>query len=157
MKRHRRAHLAMLAGWLFADLFLVLLIVGLSMMPAKKADPATPPSTTSEPGTHPPGLDPRLLEFEVALSPVDFRAGAQDAFVQLVNTELGRLNPDNRLVGFVLVFASDDSRHIDRAMATAAQAVDVLRARSPVFASAPGLGYWNGPHNNFALKVFLLN
>ncbi len=155
-----RSRLTMLAGWLFADLFLVLLIAGLAALPAKTSanpgKPATHPSP-SPTTTHSPGLNPHRLDFSVNLSPNVFRAGARDQLLNEVNAELNRLDPSHRLVGFVLVFASDDQNDVGRAIRTATQALNLLRGRSPDFASAQGLGYWNGANNDFEFKVFLLN
>lgn len=152
----------MLAGWLFADLFLVLLVAGLAALPAKSADkpppPPPPPSaTTSPPASHPIGLDPRHLDFSIAITPTAYRAGGQDELLREVNAQLDQMDPTHRPVGFVIVFASDDQGHIQRANDTAAQVFDLLHAHSPVFASSTGFGYWNGNHNNFEFKVFLLN
>lgn len=154
----------MLAGWLFADLFLLLLIAALATLPAKSSvgtsTPSPTPSVTSTPPPAPArqlGLDPDRKDFAIALSPNAFRNGAQDELLRQVNAEMERRNPTRRLVGFVLVFASDDKNHIARAEETANAVYETLRARSPGFASATGLGYWGGDHDNFELKVFLLN
>jgi hypothetical protein len=74
-----------------------------------------------------------------------------------VNAKLSRLDPAHRPVGFVLVFASDNQSHVARAQNTATQALKLLERRSPAFASATGLGYWNGSGNSFKFRVFLLN
>jgi len=145
----------MLAGWLFADLFLVLLVVGLAVLPARPAvHPPPPPPPVHH---HKQGLSPRRLNFSVTLSPDQFRAGARSLFVKEVNAQLDRLDPSHRLVGFVLVFASDSQANVARADQTATQALHLLQRRSRVFASAQGLGYWNGANNDFSFKVFLLN
>jgi len=157
-----RSRLTMLAGWLFADLFLVLLIAGLAALPAKTSvkpvKPGVTPSPTPSPSaTHSLGLDPRYLAFSISLSPDAFRAGTRNQLVQEVNTELGRLNQGHRRVGFVLVFASDDANDAGRAVTTATDAYNLLHSQSPDFAAAAGLGYWGGGGNNFQFKVFLLN
>lgn len=128
-----RSRLTMLAGWLFADLFLVLLIAGLAALPAKtSANPVKPPGSPSPApspsATHSLGLDPHYLAFSISLSPDAFRAGARDQLVQDVNSELSRLNPDHRPVGFVLVFASDDPNDAGRAVRTATDAVTFCTA-----------------------------
>ena len=159
----RRSHLPMLAGWLFADLFLLLLLTALPATPVRK-DPTANPSASgaARPNpkptpTHAPGLDRKYLSFTVNLSPDRYRAGARAEMLQKVAAELKKQNPKGRKVGFVLVFASDDQGHVQRANDTGADVVKLLQARSPLFAGAPGLGYWNGPHNNFEFKVFLMN
>jgi hypothetical protein len=162
-----RSRMTMLAGWLFADLFLVLLIVGLAALPAKSSieccepPPTTSPSTTPPPSSSPQrprqGLDPNHIDFTIEFSPADFRNGARDELVTLVTAELDRRNPTRRSVGFVLVFASDDRNNVARAEVTATDVLNLLHDRSPIFVSSTGFGYWNGNHNNFEFKVFLLN
>lgn len=112
------------------------------------------PSPTA---THEPGLDPTHLDFTINISPDDFRRGARDRLLNAVNAELDRLDPANRPVGFVLVFASDSKSNISRAVSTATDVVDLLHAQAPDFTAATGFGYWNGDLNNFEFKVFLLN
>jgi hypothetical protein len=157
-----RSRLTMLAGWLFADLFLVLLIAGLAALPARtSANPVKPPGSPSPApspsATHSPGLDPRYLDFSISLSPDAFRTGTHDQLVQDVNRELSHLDPAHRPVGFVLVFASDDPNDAGRAVRTATDAFNLLHNQSPDFAEAAGLGYWGGGGNDFVFKVFLLN
>jgi hypothetical protein len=155
---HNRSRLTMLAGWLFADLFLVLLIAGLALVPGRSPAPHARPSATPTPKpTHRLGLDPHYLDFSINLSPDAFRSGARDQLLNDVNSTLNRLDPSHRLVGFVLVFASDDQNDVARAISTATQALRLLHRRSLDFASSTGLGYWNGNNNDFEFKVFLLN
>lgn len=163
----RRADLPMLAGWLFADLFLLLLLAGLAVTPGAADDEQPPVSPSASASVKPPvrpstparapGLDPDYVEFDVNVSPDRFRAGATAEVVRQVNAELKKKNPKNRRVGFVLVFASDDREHIQRANDTAADVVTLLQAKARLFAGAPGLGYWNGDNDNFEFKVFLMN
>ena len=157
-----RSRLTMLAGWLFADLFLVLLVAGLAALPtktsAKPVRPSASPSPTPSP-THSLGLDPHYLHFSIRLSPGAFRAsaGARNQLVNEVNSALGRLDPAGRFIGFALVFASDDPNDAGRAVRTATDAFNLLHSRIPDFAAATGLGYWNGANDDFEFKVFLLN
>jgi hypothetical protein len=156
---HNRSRLTMLAGWLFADLFLVLLIIGLAALPGRPAVHSrgtSSPTPTPSP-THSLGLDPHYLKFSITLTPDAFRAGSGGQLVNEVNSAMRRLDPTGRLVGFVLVFASDVQANASRAVATATNAFKLLHARSAAFASSTGLGYWNGEHNDFEFKVFLLN
>ncbi|WP_132123844.1 hypothetical protein [Actinocrispum wychmicini] len=155
--------MTMLAGWLFADLFLILLVAGLTTLPAKSSgEPATRKPTPTAPPTppppaHPVGLDPNHIDLTVAMSPNTYRAGGADALLAQVNAQLDQKDPTHRAVGFVLVFASDDQAHVQRANDTAEDVFQLLHTRSKVFAAASGFGYWNGNHNNFEFKIFLLN
>jgi hypothetical protein len=157
-----------MAGWLFADLFLLLLVTALAVLPAKGSTtdppPSAPPSVTappsappSSPAAHPAGLDPKFLAFTIDVSPSALRAGggSLDQFVALVEAKVQSLDPQGRKVGFVLVFATDTDPN--RGVATGEKGLDLLRQRSDVFKSAVGFGYWGGQGNNFELKVFLLN
>lgn len=153
----------MLAGWLFADLFLVLLIAGLAALPAKESNAVTRPRPTPSPTTtttpaHVQGLDPHHLDFTIAITPDAYRGGGGPELVHEVNARLAALDPTHRPVGFVLVFASDDQGHISRAVATATRVVSLLHGQSSTFAPSTGLGYWGGnASNDFQFKVFLLN
>ncbi len=152
----------MLAGWLFADLFLLLLVAGLAALPARGTpDPEASGSASGFPSppptpTRPPGLDPDYLTFTLSVSPDAYRAGAEARLVRQATAKLNAKNPERRKVGFVLVFAADDRNNAGRAQDTANDVVDSLR-RSPAFAGSAGLGYWNGKNGDFELKVFLLN
>ena len=154
-----RSRLTMLAGWLFADLFLVLLVAGLAALPARTAaKPTVSASPTPTPtATHRPGLNPHHLDFTISLSPDQYRAGAGNQLLSEVNSRLASMDPSHRLVGFVLVFASDDQNDAARADKTATNAYNLLHQRSPYFSVSTGLGYWNGDNNDFEFKVFLLN
>ena len=157
-----RSRLTMLAGWLFADLFLVLLVAGLAALPARTSAKPSKPTTSASPTptptpTHSLGLDPHHLDFTISLSPDAFRAGAGNQLLNDVNAELASMDPSHRLVGFVLVFASDDQNDTGRAIKTATDAFNLLHSRSPYFTASTGLGYWNGDSNDFEFKVFLLN
>lgn len=168
MRRRRETSRAlMLAGWLFADLFLVLVIVGLAALPAKPVapKPTTPSSSPapspspSPPRPHPTGLNPHHIDFTINLSPDTFRAGAGRQLVQKVNTQLVKRGYAHRRVGFVLVFAAGDTSEIELSDQTATKAYRLLRSASPLFSNAAGLGYWTGLSSGkvFQFKVFLLN
>jgi hypothetical protein len=161
--------LTLLAGWLFADLFLVLLLMSLAGLstrarphsspskgPVPLASPSASPTPTPTP-SHVQGLSRDHLDFAITLSPVNFRRGDTAQLVDEVNNQLAALEPSHRLVGFVIVFASDDINHTLRAEQTATQALQLLQSASPQFADATGLGYWNGKHNDFEFKIFFLN
>lgn len=159
MTEPRRARATILAGWLFADLFLVLLIAALSGLPTRSApvSPTPPPTVSPTAPARPAGLDPTRLDFGIPLSPDDFRAGARDELVNQVNAELANRSFDNRRIGFVIILARDDRDHAQRAVDTATDALGLLQERSPAFVAAQGLGYWNGNDGNFEFKIFFLD
>ena len=162
-----QSRMTAMAGWLFADLFLVLLIAGLAAIPAttgaaksvKKPPPigGSPTPTPTPTVTHALGLDPRLIDFTIDLSPATFRDGGEDQLLNDVNAKLSQLDPGQRMVGFVLVFATDDLADVNRATQTATQAFRLLSQRSRLFSVAQGLGYWGGQGDDFEFKIFLLD
>lgn len=160
-----RSRLTMLAGWLFADLFLLLLVAGLAALPAKTSvkpvkpnnSPTSTPTPTPTP-THHQGLDPNYQTFDISLSPDAYRAGSHSQLVSEVNAQLNRLGLTHSKIGFVLVFATDnDPNQAERAIITATDAYNQLHRQSPEFADAAGLGYWGGAGSDFQFKIFLLN
>jgi hypothetical protein len=168
-----RARLTMLAGWLFADLFLVLLITGLAALPAKpqtgNGKPGRPsPGKTVHPtpsrtATHNQGLNRTPIIFTIPLSADNFQ-GQQATLVLEVDSKLRQYDPGNRLVGFADVEAYEGSpNNAGFATSTATSALTLLQRRSPLFAQAVGIGAWNGaPVVNgttygFFFRIFLLN
>jgi hypothetical protein len=156
---HGRVRLTMLAGWLFADLFLVLLIAGLATLPAKPSGSDQSPSPSPSPApskTHEVGLDPAHIDFNVDVSPSSFRGGSHKPLLDKVNSELRRRDPSGRQVGFVLVFASGPQGDAGTAVQTATKAFKLLKSQSRLFANSTGLGYWSGDGDHFEFKIFLL-
>lgn len=162
----RHTRLTMMAGWLFADLFLVLLIAGLGAIPANTAashkQPGKPtPTPTASPTptapVHNVGLDPHHIDFTINLSPASFRAGAGNRLLDEVNAKLAQLDASGRMVGFVLVFATGDLQEVGLATQTATRVYRLLHSHSHLFGLAQGLGYWGGSGSDFQFKVFLLN
>jgi hypothetical protein len=171
-----RSRLTTMAGWLFADLFLVLLIAGLAAIPATTANsanggrrptptpsPTISSSTTPRPSHTPApaptaGLDPKYLDFQIPLTPDQFRAGDQQDLLKDVTAKLNAGDPGHLQVGFVLVFAygADDPADINQATTTATQALHLLQSKQPQFGAAQGLGYWGAPGDDFEFKIFLL-
>jgi hypothetical protein len=150
--------LPLLAGWLFADLFLVLFLVGLASIPPK---PHTrrPHPTPSPTHTAPRVLDRTPISFHLNVQPADFQnPGTRHAAATQLLVALGRkirnLHLQGRQAGFVLVFASGPSTAIGQAVATADSVVRIVRTRSSEFSEASGLGYWNGAGNYFKFVVF---
>ena len=108
-----------LAGWLFADVLLVLLLAALASLPAASAEPSdsssgrpspTLPSASPEP-SKPPVLD---LEEHTLVIPVDYNgllsggdgARAARALVDRFNQELRRQRLNHRTAGLVLAFGT---------------------------------------------------
>jgi hypothetical protein len=157
MGRPPRNRLAMLGGWIFADLFLLLLLVGLAGLPAAGPVSPTPgPTATSSAGEREGGLEEEPVSFNVEVTPAEFRAGGsgRERLAEGVKDRLEKLGYQDRTPGFVLVFASGPEPGPAKATATAA--FDMLHGEGRSFAPASGLGYWSGNGDHFEFKVFFL-
>lgn len=153
--------LPLLAGWLFADLFLVLFLVGLASISPK---PHTHKPHPTPPPTHiaPRVLDRRPVSFHLDVPPAEFQGqGTQHAataqLLAALNRKMGQLHLRGRQAGFVLVFASGPESAIGQAVATADSVARIVRARNSEFSEASGLGYWNGAGDYFKFVVFFFS
>jgi len=159
--RHARDRLVLLAGWIFADLFLVLLLVGLAELPsATSATPTaspTPQASTAPPTKEPErGLEEKPVDFDIEVRPADFRTsrGSRRELVAKVRAKLAALGHADRVPGFVLVFASGSEP--GQATRTASAAYRLLHRAGGPFEHASGVGYWSGKGDHFEFKVFFL-
>ncbi|GAA2372940.1 hypothetical protein [Nonomuraea africana] len=160
MRRADRMRTALLAGWLFADLFLVLVLVGLASLPVTTEDAA--PTSTPEPTVtaEPPERD-RLeklpVGFAVEIPPARFRdagrrAAATRELLRRIDAELKARDLTGRRAGFVLAFASGPEP--GAAQRTAEVVYQDLRRRHKVFRDSSGLGYWTGAGDHLEFKIF---
>jgi hypothetical protein len=171
----------MLAGWLFADLFLLLLITGLAVLPAKpKTARSSPALTTSSPhpstspgtptvspspsatATHRRGLNAPVV-LTVKLSAENYQAN-KDLFLAEVKDAMKAADPRDATVGFAEVEAYEPTPdQAGFATDTAKDALSLLQRKSPLFAVAQGIGGWdgastvNGKQYGFMIRIFLLN
>lgn len=156
----------LLAGWLFADLFLVLFIVGLESTPgagaASSSASATATTTTTTPTTTTTVaervLDRTPVKFEVEADLDRLGAEGPDGPVaagvlDAVSREVAARGP-GRAVGFVLIFAAGPQDGIAQAQDRARTVLGVLQSRQPAFADASGEGYWRGGANVLEFDVF---
>jgi hypothetical protein len=163
----------LLAGWLFADLCLVIFVVSLASAPSTHTaamHSATHPTNSSPTPTPTPTLtrspQPRTLErtpadFYINVAPADFNPGAvnEQAAAELlkdINREVAGQHMQGHQAGFVLVFASGPSYGIGQAIASANTVIKLIRSRDPaVFGQVTGEGLWNGQGNNtFHFQIF---
>jgi hypothetical protein len=168
----------MLAGWLFADLFLVLFIVVFSSQPTvatpkpKAPVPARPsphpsgqpsPKASAKPKPSRSGLEPAPVSVDVAVSPsaVDNPATRPQATAQLLaslNTQLAARHLLGRRAGFILVFAGSvtgASDPIDEAVHVGTLVITNLREQdAATFAAASGEGLWGGANDLFHFQIF---
>jgi hypothetical protein len=171
----------MLAGWLFADLFLVLFIVVFSSQPTVATPkPKAAVSPAARPSPHPSGrpspkasakpkppprtgLEPAPVSIDVAVSPsaVDNPATRPQATAQLLtslNTQLAARHLLGRRAGFVLVFAGSvtgASDPIDEAVHVGTMVITDLRKQdAATFGTASGEGLWGGANDLFHFQIF---
>lgn len=131
-----------LAGWLFADLFLVLFIIALGMLPVARGNDAKPkpePSPTESektPQRGPGGIDPRYRSITVKLgsgatgrAPTATGLTAKDAqkVRDAVRAEMKR-TADGRRIGMVISWGLGPQAQLDPATALADDVNRALRA-----------------------------
>jgi hypothetical protein len=163
----------MLAGWLFADLILVLFIAAFTSLPAPPAPSGAAPTSSPTHGLTPspkPSAHatarPRVLEeqpqtFSVGdVSPADVSSSDPATSAAAVGKLLGELRNElaarkvqGRQAGFVIVLAYGPIDGIGQAISTANSVVGILKKQESQFSGAAGLGYWSGSAG-FEFKIF---
>ena len=169
----------MLAGWLFADLFLVLFIVAFSSQPAVPVRVPTPtPSATHSaspspsptlspppsPTPSPVGLDQNPYNPTIDVSPgaVDNPATRAAAVKQLItdlNSWLSQHHLLGRTAGFVIIFATSVTGAADpvnEAYSVANSVLPDLRKQdAAMFGRTSGEGLWGGSSgDDFHFQIF---
>jgi len=168
----------LLAGWLFADLFLVLFIVVFSSQPTvatpkPSAAPAKTPGSPSDrasPGHSPTpkrssriGLEPAPVNIDVSVPPADIdnpatRSKAAARLLASLNKQLAARHLDGLRAGFVLVFAGSvtgASDPIDEAVHVGTMVIPILRKQdAAIFGTASGEGLWGGADGLFHFQIF---
>lgn len=143
----------MLAGWLFADLFLVLFIVALSAQPSVSLAAHAKQEQRSVPVAAKPmqrGLERAPADFWIYVNPVGLSSQATQAqtassLVQEFNHELASLHLHRRQAGFVLVFATGEVGAINDALQEANIALQIIqRHDAATFGHSSGEGLWGG-------------
>jgi hypothetical protein len=171
----------MLAGWLFADLFLVLFIVafasqptvpvtaGKSKVPAP-AHSATPVKATRSPAPVPSqsptpvGVEQNPQNIAVQVSPLDVdnpatRVAAIAKLLAGLDKQLASLHLTGGTAGFIVIFATsvtDNPDPVDEAIKVANSVLPVLKEQdTAVFGRASGEGFWGGSNGNyFHFQIF---
>jgi hypothetical protein len=172
----------MLAGWLFADLFLVLFIVAFASQPtvpvtagkskvSAPTHPATPPVKATRSPAPVPSLSPAPVGVEqnpqniaVQVSPLDIdnpatRAAAIAKLLAGLDKQLASLHLTGGTAGFVVIFATsvtDNPDPIDEAVKVANSVLPVLKKQdTAVFGRSSGEGFWGGSNGNyFHFQIF---
>jgi hypothetical protein len=149
-----RLRMPMLAGWLFADLFLMLFVVGLASLPPKR--PVPRPTPTVSP-VAPQVLESKPVRLSIDVAPSDVRGGQRgiDALIRGLNDQLEQRRLTSRRAGFVLVFAYGPQSGIAQAQDTAQYVIGLVRKQDSTFADASGEGYWTGRGgDDFEFEIF---
>jgi hypothetical protein len=164
MAPRRRSHeprFPMLVGWLFADLFLMLFVVGIASLPPA---PRTVPHPLRSPSPAPQPPKPRVLErhpvsFAIPVSPSAVQDPATHSHaIALILRDIRWKLAARRLLGrhawFVLIFASGPVTAISQAQSTARLVLRTVRNRDAMFSGASGEGFWMGSNDDFNFQVF---
>jgi hypothetical protein len=160
----------LLAGWLFADLFLVLFIVAFSSQPAVPAAtpthrPSPSPSVSKTPIPKPTqmGLDQNPVNIVVNVSPAEVDNPATNAqgvaaLLSGLHAQLQAMHLLGDRSGFVLIFATSVETAgdpINEAVKVANSIIPILKARDTVtFGNTSGEGLWGGQGDSFHFQIF---
>jgi hypothetical protein len=153
--------LPLLAGWLFADLMLLLFVISLSFAPVQTpaAGAKATATPTLRPSPHPsPSARPqqRVLlqtyyQIDVNVDMPSLKPGTAAAgqLIQGTDNALGQLvkkypSLRGKAVGVAVIFGAGPQTYIDTAIAEAATAGKILRAKDPRFSQASFLPEWTG-------------
>lgn len=166
----RRSRASLLAGWLFADLCLVLFLVNLASAPPKPSVKAHPPTATPAPSPTPTkaklAAKPRVLQqypvtitvTNITATDITSQAGGSPLGAQLISelsAKLAAHHLQQRQAGFVLVYASAPEAEIGQALTSASAALGIIKSKDgKVFADAAGEGLWSGSGNGFEFQIF---
>jgi hypothetical protein len=142
----------LLAGWLFADLLLLLLVIALGSVPREQRTVATPSPSVSS-----PSRSAQPAERGLVLKPCSFtvRTGDAGSVRQQFGAQLRSAGVADRTAGFVLSFgtAPDPGPGQDAANKVNSQITDGFSH----FKHAPKRGYWKGgPSGKVRIDVFFL-
>jgi hypothetical protein len=154
-RRGQRPRIAMLAGWLFADLFLVLFMVALSTQPSTSLAAHVHQVKTSQAAQNKHRSATRKsAQPGVANTPINICVSQSDAsLVAGFDSQLKRQGLAGRRAGFILVFATGPDT--DSAVAQATAAFELIKNTDPdraAFARAGGEGLWGGDSDSCALN-----
>jgi hypothetical protein len=156
----------MLAGWLFADLLLVLFVTAFASLPAPRVMSSPHPGSTATPTPTPtPRPQLRVLEQNpqtftvadvsptaVASSDATTKAAAVAKLLGELRTQLADRKLQGRQAGFVIVFAYGPLDGISRAISAANSVWRTLKTEAQ-FKGIAGQGYWSGSAG-FEFKIF---
>lgn len=145
---------SLLAGWLFADLFLVLFVVGIASIPPMHA-------ATQKHKSHPRQSRSlaKPVSITVNVSPSNIQdplteQGAAARLISRLKHDLAVQGLQDRQAGVFLVFASGPSSAIDQAISNARSVVRITKRRIATFSKASTAAYWSGQGDSFKFEIF---
>jgi hypothetical protein len=147
-----------LAGWLFADLFLVLFMVALASVPsaslAIKSQPSKP--VASKRAARPKYPEPaKSATRGMTNTPTDICVSQESpSIVADFDAQVKRMGLAGRKVGFILVFATGTDP--GAAVTRATEAFNLIKNTDPdkaAFAGSGGEGLWGGESNSCPVNV----
>lgn len=168
--RGSRAPTVHLAGWLFADLMLVLFLVALISLPLTSAQrPHPKPHPTPHPTPSPTKSADRELSLDAArfclkadyggmLHGAHGTKAANDALLGRLRDRLKANDLQDRQAGLVLTFGTGSQGDIGTAKRVAQRANETIRDRQDHFDKIVERHYWSGgPRGYVQMEVFFFN
>lgn len=132
----------LLAGWLFADLFLLLLVIALGSLPREeRTSSSSSPSPSASPS---PSWSGQPAERGLVLKPCSFtvKTGSDGSVKAQFTSQLRKAGVASRTAGFVLSFGTAPDPGPGQAAADKVNSV--ITKGLPRFRHAPKRGYWKG-------------
>jgi hypothetical protein len=153
--------LPLLAGWLFADLMLLLFVIGLSFAPVQtvtagpkptvspSARPSSSPSPSPQPTQRVLNRTYYTIYVNVSLPDLQPSSPAATQLIDGTNAKIAQLVSKHpgltgKSVAVAVIFGAGPQDYINSAIAAAKTAGNILRAKDPEFAQASFLPEWTG-------------
>jgi hypothetical protein len=132
----------LLAGWLFADLLLLLLVIALGSLPREQRTVSSPSRSPSASPSESPSA--RAAERGLVLKPCSFTVstGSAGSVKSQLNSQLRKAGVANRTAGFVLSFGT--APQPEPGQAAAEKVNRYITDGLSRFQHAPKRGYWKG-------------
>lgn len=150
------------AGWLFADILLVLFIVGLGVQPTAFPEVAAASPTPTPTPTEPPGLsrEPVVVTLNVSTAALlgsgAAREEAEVALSASIADGLREAGLEGAKAGMVLVWAH--ARDVNRGLSIAEAVVGQLPQASTMFGETTSRSLWyGGTESRVDLEIYVLN
>lgn len=145
----------LLAGWLFADLLLLLLVVALGSLPREERAADQRPATPGSPGPTPSATQAAARGLVVQPCSFTVRTGSDASVTRQLTSQLRAAHVADRTAGFVLSFGT--APDANPGQAAARKVNSAITKGLPRFRHAPKRGYWRGGNlGTVRIDVFFL-